>query len=392
MKILQMTTYDVDYPDHGGKLRSHHIRKALRERFAVDTLSFEWSDHDDTSKLAMSLDQGKWEKLGLNGFVIDWGICSYLEHCPDVFASVCMRVREFAPDVLLIEQPFLWPLAERFLTDGVVTENTKIVYSSHNVEIGMKRKIYQDAFPPDIAARYTDYVDRIEKGVIQACVGALAVSSLDADYVHAQCPGKSVQIYFNGHTRPAPTSTDEKWRELFSERETNWVFVGSWHPPNMNGLRDLLAAMPNPTRDSNFRLWVLGSAGNGLQAMPGFRAEDYPWLRITGPVASEDIESAILNSSGVVLPIWEGGGSNLKTAQALLSGKCVVGSEFSFRGFEHCRGEAGVFLGRVPADVAKCMMDCIPQPHYPRSEAVANLEWAAVLKMLPSYIAKILAA
>jgi hypothetical protein len=392
MKILQMTTYDVDHPNHGGKLRSHHIRKALRERFTVDTLSFEWSDHDDTSKLAMWLDQRKWEQLGLNGNVSDWGICSYLEHFLEVFASVCMRVREFAPDVLLIEQPFLWPLADRFFVEGVVAEGTKVVYSSHNVEIGMKRRIYQDAFPPDIAVRYTDYTDRIEKGVIQACVGALAVSSLDADYVHAQCPGKPVQVYINGHTRPALTSADEKWRRQFSERDINWVFVGSWHPPNINGLRDLLAVMPESIKNSSFQLWVLGSAGNGLKSMPGFREENYPWLRITGPVAPEDIDSAILNSSGIVLPIWEGGGSNLKTAQALLSCKCVVGSAFSFRGFEHYAGEAGVFLGNTPSDVAKYLTSRVPQSYYPRSEAVANLEWTAVLKLLPSYIAEILAA
>jgi hypothetical protein len=201
-----------------------------------------------------------------------------------------------------------------------------------------------------------------------------------------------VQVYINGHTRPALTSADEKWRRQFSERDINWVFVGSWHPPNINGLRDLLAVMPESIKNSSFQLWVLGSAGNGLKSMPGFREENYPWLRITGPVAPEDIDSAILNSSGIVLPIWEGGGSNLKTAQALLSCKCVVGSAFSFRGFEHYAGEAGVFLGNTPSDVAKYLTSRVPQSYYPRSEAVANLEWTAVLKLLPSYIAEILAA
>jgi hypothetical protein len=103
-------------------------------------------------------------------------------------------------------------------------------------------------------------------------------------------------------------------------------------------------------------------------------------------VSGDDIESAILASSGVVLPIWEGGGSNLKTAQALLSNKCVVGSEFSFRGFEQCADEPGVFLAEQAEDLAKLLLSTTPQSSYFRGDNVQALKWERILDPLPRFI------
>lgn len=388
MKILQMSTYNVDKPDHGGKLRCHHIRRVLRQHFDVQTLSFEWGDGFDASTMCVMLDKARWETIGIDGMLADWGICTYFEKDNACYEKVCVLLREYAPDAILLEHPFLWPLIERFMQDAVIPSNIKLIYSSHNIEIGMKRKIYQDLYAPDVAARYTEYVDGIEKAAIRSCSAAMVVSSQDAAYVNALATGKPVRVFPNGHTQPAPTPEDDKWQARFAAQGNNWVYVASWHPPNINGLRDLVMAL---ARHADSRegivLWVLGGVGNGLEATtPGFRLEDYPWLRILGPVSGDDIESAILSSSGVVLPIWEGGGSNLKTAQALLSGKCVLGSEFSFRGFEHCAQEPGVMLAPDAESLAKLLVTTAPQALYARSDNVQALIWERTLESLPAFI------
>lgn len=390
MKFLQMTTYDVERPDHGGKLRSHHIRRSLRSKYEVETLSFEWCDFEDCSSLRVLLDQSRCVALGVDGLTLDLGICAYLDDFPQAFASVAESVRRFAPDVLLVEQPFLWPVAKKLISQGVVSSSVKVIYSSHNIEVGMKRKIYGDAFSEEIAQRYTAYVDTIEKEVINACMGALAVSPADAEYIRELVPSTPVKVFLNGHTPPSLTKADSIWKNRFSSRQINWVFVGSWHPPNINGLRQLVEAVPMGTSSESFALWVLGSAGNGLQATLGADTERYPWLHLLGPVEAEDIDAAILQSSGVVLPIWEGGGSNLKTAQALLSKKCILGSEFSFRGFEHYMHEEGVFLSEGAVGLARLLLETVPASEYVRSSLVQRLEWDSVLESLPSYVETIL--
>lgn len=388
MKILQMTTYNVDKPDHGGKLRCHHIRRALRQHFDVQTLSFEWGDDFDASTMCIMLDKAHWETIGIDGPLSDWGICNYFEKENACYKKVCALLREYAADVILLEQPFLWPLLERLMREAVIRSDVKLIYSSHNIEIGMKQKIYRDIYAPDVALRHAEYVDRMEKAAILTCSAAMAVSLTDAAYVNALAPGTPVRVFLNGHTQPAPTPEDEKWKARFADQEANWVYVASWHPPNINGLRDLVMALVRHADSmGEIALWVLGGVGNGLEATtPGFRSEDYPWVRIIGPVSGDDIESALLSSSGVVLPIWEGGGSNLKTAQALLSGKCVLGSEFSFRGFEHCAQEPGVMLAPDAEGLAKLLVTTAPQALYARSDNVQALKWERILESLPAFI------
>jgi FkbM family methyltransferase len=388
LRILQMTTYEIDKPDHGGKLRCHHIRRALRTRFEVQTLSFEWGEKTNTSTKSVILDKRKWGGLGIDGVSSDWGIVTYLNNDPVCYSQIANLVREYNPDAIVMEQPFLWRLVERFLQDGSIHQDIKLIYSSQNIEVNMKRVIYQNYYLADVAAKYIAHVDEIEKDVIRACSAVITVSSQDAMYVADVFPHKLVRVFANGHSKLGATFEDEKWRALFAAQNRNWVFVGSWHSPNIHGLRDLLAALKlldDGMEDS--ALWVLGSAGNGfVLENVDFHQDDYPWLHILGPVSGEDIESAIMCSSGVVLPIWEGGGSNLKTAQALLSGKCVLGSEFSFRGFEHCANEAGVSLVPDAEGLARLVVNTQPQENYPRSDSVSALAWESILETLPAFV------
>jgi hypothetical protein len=388
MKILQMTTYNVDEMDHGGKLRCHHLRRVLRQHFNVQTLSFGWGNCVDVSTMSVILDQEQWEAFGIDGPLSDWGICTYLEKDNGCYQKLCILMQKYEPDVILLEQPFLWPLLKRFIQDSAFHSNIKVIYSSHNIEIGMKKKIYEDLYAPEVADRYSEYVDRMEKAAVYSCSAAIAVSSADAAYVKALVPSKPVRVFLNGHSQPSPTPEDHKWQARFADQASNWVYVASWHPPNINGLRDLVMALAAHSDSMNGNvLWILGGVGHGLEATtPGFKLKDYPWLRILGPVSTDDIESAILASTGLVLPIWEGGGSNLKTAQALLSNKCVIGSEFSFRGFEQCTNEPGVFLAQRAEDLAKLLISVTPQSLYTRGDNVQALTWERILEPLPGFI------
>lgn len=386
MKILQLTTYDVEFPNHGGKLRSHHIRKSLRTNFDVETLSFEWSNCDSVERLAVQLNQNNFSDVGIDGLLCDWGICTYLEANLDLYASTCSLVRSFAPKALLVEQPFLWPLVKRFQQDGIIADDIIIIYSSHNVEAPMKQKFYEDNYPAHDARRYTDIVRDMELDIIRSCHIALAVSEPDAHHIKLHAPNTPIAIFSNGHSRPCTNDSYEKWKNLFSARELNWIFIGSWHPPNINGIKDLLDSLSATKQEPDFLIWVLGGAGDGLRSITGFEETQYPYLRIMGMVSQEDINAGILSSSGVLLPIWEGGGSNLKTAQALLSRKCVLGSNFSFRGFENCARENGVFLNETPMEVATQLLSLKPEALYSRSAAVDELQWEFILATLPEFI------
>jgi hypothetical protein len=109
-------------------------------------------------------------------------------------------------------------------------------------------------------------------------------------------------------------------------------------------------------------------------------------MTITGMVSSEDIDAALSLSDAIVLPIWEGSGSNLKTAQALLTDRTVVAADFAFRGFEQFKGVRGVQIGQTPAEVAQHIMSCPTAGTHDRRTDVAALIWDSILADLPQFV------
>ncbi|MGB6285743.1 MAG: hypothetical protein WBG18_15200, partial [Xanthobacteraceae bacterium] len=64
---------------------------------------------------------------------------------------------------------------------------------------------------------------------------------------------------------------------------------------------------------------------------------------------------------GVLLPISDGGGSNLKTAEALTLGKWVIATSISLRGFEAYAND-GVIVANNPVEFRHAMRQVLRRP------------------------------
>jgi len=384
-RILQVTTYPIDNPDHGGKLRCHYIRKKLREESIVETLSFDFTDEESVDGFAVKLNKDKFLSEIGHGYLMDWGINTYLEKEQQIKEQVFDLVNQYSPHILVLEQPFLWPLLQEMKDKGVVSDNVFTIYSSHNVEVDLKRSIYKDIFSDDDYKKNIEIVQNIELEVAKNADLSLAVSDLDVNYLKSVAPLVPVLLYQNGHAGMGETPQVEKWKKKFLGAKYNWIFIGSWHGPNINGLVRLLQGGLLDLNPKDVCLWVFGGAGLGLKNIMEIEGGPDMTIQIIGPSSQEDIDSAIVASSGIVLPIWEGGGSNLKTAQALLSGKTVVATSYSFRGVEHHSGSDGVYLYDQPREMVKALGE-MNVASYDRSEAFEELHWASLLKSLPHNI------
>jgi hypothetical protein len=386
-RILQITTYDVEIPDHGGKLRSHHIRKALRRLGDVQTLSIEWGPKEQVDGLRVSLATSRMVDLELNGWLADLGIVQYFDAYPAAYDAMKNNVAAYDPDVLLIEQPYPMPVAERLIADGAIRSSAQIIYSSHNVEVDMKRKIYADLFEPAQAEALVRDVQALERGAMLGCDVLLCTTQIDADFARNVGVTVPSKVYLNGHTPPGEdASARALWSERFAAAARNFVFVGSAHMPNINGVKALLEAMPAAAAAQDLHIWALGNVGCALEDMIPELLARHPYMTITGMVSSEDIDAALSLSDAIVLPIWEGSGSNLKTAQALLTDRTVVAADFAFRGFEQFKGVRGVQIGQTPAEVAQHIMSCPTAGTHDRRTDVAALIWDSILADLPQFV------
>ena len=154
---------------------------------------------------------------------------------------------------------------------------------------------------------------------------------------------KNVCIVPNGISKEAFSQSNTKhWKEFFNKESIAKpiLFVGSGHPPNYTGFLEMFGD------DSTF-------LNNGEKVLMAGGVSDYFkheysldkvgkdayvkfWKNIiaVGKLSESDLAAPIDISEIIMLPITTGGGSNLKTAEAILADKKIIATPYAFRGFE----------------------------------------------------------
>lgn len=126
------------------------------------------------------------------------------------------------------------------------------------------------------------------------------------------------------NTRSSPTITNQLPYILF---------VGSYFPPNVQGIKWFIEeVLPH----INISLLIIGRHMDLLN-IPFFVQHQ---VKILSNI--KDLTPYYQNALCMVMPIFTGGGMKVKTAEALMYGKTIVGTKESFEGYE--TNEAGIFI------------------------------------------------
>lgn len=241
------------------------------------------------------------------------------------FAAAASAFERVQPSLVWLEHPSLWLIARRALP------GLPVVYSAHNVEWRLKRWVLRSrgVFDPLCVQSLRE----TEEDLARAARFVVCCSPIDHDYFRAL--NENCMMIANGSDVPAVADMAKALREtravspsLFDQPFV--VFVSSDHDPNRRGFRDLvLKPLGEEPPSWPVRIALVGSVSDWFTDAPAC----YELVRF--PAASEDVKNLlILNASAVLLPIEGGGGTNLKSAEALLSGSPVVATNRALRGFE----------------------------------------------------------
>ena len=107
-------------------------------------------------------------------------------------------------------------------------------------------------------------------------------------------------------------------------------------------------------------------------------------------MSDEDLAAVKTLAHTFLLPIPHGGGSNIKTAEALYSGAYVIGTAAAFRGFEDFLDLPEVVVARSPAEFQTSIQTVLARPKKLASmhaEALAKREallWDRCLASIPA--------
>jgi hypothetical protein len=292
--------------------------------------------------------------------------------------------QQAAPEVLWLEHPFLWSVFKPIAS----SLGLPVVYSSHNVEWKMKRELLAAKNICDPLEVYD--IKLIEEDLARRAAAIFCCSGDDAEY-YRRLSTKKVSVVPNGANVPLVQDVERAFYTIrfFCDEAfavPTFCYVSSDHQPNWQGLYDLvLNPMASRYLETPIVLLLIGKIGNLFQEW--VENQNFPswWLKVvTVTEASEDVKNlSLLFSDAILLPIVAGGGTNLKTAEALLAGKKIIATSKAFRGFEKFMQDDYVSIVDRPEDYRDALEAVVNAPRRKRTSISAN--FLATMNRRPNF-------
>lgn len=397
-RLLILGSYPCVEPRHGGQIRLAEIIAGYqRAGYQVQSLNFyPFSGHGARGPHDFYYPpDSPWRQWqGKSVPLIDdytSGLCAAGDEA--LYARLTAAVAG-EPVVIHVEQPWLLPLVERWRQEGRFARAV-LVYGSQNIEAPLKRAIL-DQYGVSEAAEVTAAIDALERRACQVADVVFAVSEADRERL-AGYGDADVVLAANGISAwQATPAALQHWRTRLPAVPFP-LFVGSAHPPNISGFFEAIGDVLGFLAPDN-RLCVVGSVSDHIVSHPRFQTWgplNHSRIQALGLV-DDDALAAIKTLAHVfVLPITAGGGSNIKTAEALYSGRYVVGTPTSFRGFEDWLDLPGVYCAEPGVDFVRTIQRLLATPALePDPQAVArrrHLLWSHTLASIPATLKRFLA-
>ncbi|MEK7599573.1 MAG: hypothetical protein AAB462_00870 [Patescibacteria group bacterium] len=386
-RVLVVSTYPIKDPKHGGQKRLNAIFQQYKENFK-------------SAKFAAVFYKGFYSTYGPNDIHISLQTESKIQRSPYTSDIICgeaiyndARVRKkftklllaYKPDIIHIEQPYPYAGLKPLLQD--LGMRPKIIFGSQNIEAPMKREILEGVGVDKKDIREAERtIFNLESELSRK--SDLVIACTDGDMTaHKKMGAKRVVLAQNG-IAPIQYSAQSLryWQRRFKKKHIarNVLFVGSAHPPNWTGFFDMigkgLGFVPHDTR-----IVIAGSICDYFDQNikeNSLNIEDATfWLRAfsAGRLSEDRLGALIELADVIVLPITEGGGSNLKTAEAIIANKKVVATTHALRSYEWFEDFPNVWVASTQAEFQKGIIQALNTPYVKRSSEQNRLaervEW-----------------
>jgi glycosyltransferase involved in cell wall biosynthesis len=342
-RVAILSTYPPDPPEHGGQHRLRNIGFAYTAAgFDVRHLGVLGSSGQAAAPgfLPFPGEAALKRVLPSTLFMEDW-IIGHLFGSPGPQLDAFVAAAGPVPDVIHVEQPWLFRLARRWAARRGGPPPL-LVYGSQNVEHSLKRTIVSSYFGAAAGTSAAERVLDLELAALQEADVVLAVTTEDADWLRSR-GARDVVVAPNGVGERPRTAAGLVAANAITGNAKFALVCGSAHPPNITSMAEIFGA-GFACFSPRERLVLAGGLGAAMRADPRFasNASLHVHLRDGGYVTEECIQGLLDTAHAVLLPITAGEGSNLKTAEALWAGKHVVATRTAMRGFESFLGASGL--------------------------------------------------
>jgi len=370
LRVLGLGTYPIVKPIHGGQRRVAAFKRFYESQGATYTYACIYNKQHYLPPVLglhdwpLVVPPAKATLVNLIGDLIAGRQFETDESTLKHFAEVIERIK---PDALQLEQPFMWPLAKR-LRQIFGAEKLRLIYSSQNVERPLKDEILASfSVPRDLRQTIGAEIEETEGELCQEAELILCVTASDREHYSQSKDPSQVIVVPNGVDRPPPGSSHwdfEKGQRAFSGRRFVMT-VGSAHPPNADGLRHYLfegGIFCVPPVQS---IAICGGVSNLTFSSPQYQryvTANSARVQFFADINDDDLWALKHACHGVILPLRSGGGSNLKTPEALALGKWTIATSIALRGFEAFSTAEGVIVADDPTSFRRSVREVLELP------------------------------
>jgi len=387
MRVLTLSTYPIAIPRHGGQQRLHHIVRAYQQAGhqtrSIGVLGSDRFDPEDGFLPYPAVE--RMSKLISNPFLMeDWAIGELAAKDEGFRLLLFDKIGE-APDLIHVEQPWLFAFAHRYARQ-LERCGPRVVYASQNVEYELKRRIVSGYMGAAHAQECARVVLQCENEAATKADLVVATSQSDEVWLKKHASGEVILAPNGVPDRPATVRGIKEANRITLHAKTA-LYCASAHPPNTQGFYDIFGrGIGFLTPDE--RLVVAGSAGEGIKADPRFMRT--PGLAQhfvdAGEVSEECLQGLLETCHAIVLPITQGGGTNLKTAEAIWAGRWVIATPVAMRGFEAFSAERGLNVCSDPTVFRETTRHIMGSPPLRLSAAEKlsrrSVLWESTLRLL----------
>ena len=318
MKLLFITAMGVEHTTTGGFQCTHRNHQAFCELLGpgnvdvLDTRKKTWRPFIDSfHKLIRSL-------LGLED--------------PMSLGLIKRIVKDSSKYQIIFINDSQYGIIARYLKKAKY--KGKVITFFHNVEYNIIRQTIGSS-PLSFRDGYLNLVNTLrvfvifhnEKSACKYSDAVIALNKRDKNELYRLYGYRAVYII--------PISFRDTLKSILKEKTSvppACIFVGSYWYSNSHGI---LWFLDNILPHVNIKLQI---AGYGMDALK----EKFigPKIEYLGFVP--DLSLVILNADFMVIPIFKGGGMKVKTCEALMYGKNIIGTTEAFEGYEIDPNKVGV--------------------------------------------------
>jgi len=310
-------------PSSGGEMRYFNLYLNLSKYFDVTLLSPTYNDHDfqviEHSQWFREYRVPKedihnkihWE-LEKESFSKEFSAltCSYSSKYFNKYHDIYLNLYPSA-DIIIHEFPYMINYDLFFGVDNKIR-----IYNSHNFEYKMVRQIYKG---PN-AQKHIDYLFSLEEKLCKYSDLIFATSEEERFLFHLtyKVPLEKIKLAPNGiNVEDLPV------RLLNKVKNKTALFIGSYHPPNLEAVEFIINDLSKKCPDILFII-----AGSCCLPFKGNNKN----VLLLGKISEEKKKELLSTCDIAINPVFSGAGTNLKTLEFLACGIPLVSTDVGVRG------------------------------------------------------------